>query len=89
MKTYARIDGGVVMELFSTDLDITELFHPELVWIDVTDVSPAPQERWLYDGSTFAEPPPPPEPPPAPEPTKAELLAQVEALLGKVNALPS
>ena len=35
MKSYARIDGGLVAELFSTDGDITEMFHPELVWVEV------------------------------------------------------
>lgn len=46
MKTYARIDGGIVAELFATDGDITTMFHPDLFWKDVTNVSPAPQEGW-------------------------------------------
>ena len=33
LKQYARIDGGCVVELFETDKDIAELFHPDLIWI--------------------------------------------------------
>jgi hypothetical protein len=56
MKTYARIDNGIVAELFETDGDITEMFHPDLQWIDITAMSPAPQPGWTYSGSAFAEP---------------------------------
>lgn len=34
MKTYARIESGVVVELFETDGDITQMFHPDLVWVE-------------------------------------------------------
>jgi hypothetical protein len=34
MKTYARIENGVVAELFETDGDIAEMFHPSMVWIE-------------------------------------------------------
>jgi hypothetical protein len=46
MKTYARIDSGKVAELFSTDGDITKMFHPSMVWVDVTSATPAPQVGW-------------------------------------------
>lgn len=36
MKTYARINEGVVVELLETDGDITKMFHPDLIWIEVT-----------------------------------------------------
>jgi hypothetical protein len=42
MKTYARIQDGQVAEFFSTDDDITQMFYPSLVWVDVTDITPAP-----------------------------------------------
>lgn len=35
IKTYARIEAGRVAELFTTDGDITQMFHPDLVWIEV------------------------------------------------------
>lgn len=34
---YARIDSGVVVELLETDLDIRELYHPDMLWVPVTD----------------------------------------------------
>ncbi|HWT68072.1 MAG TPA: tail fiber assembly protein [Pseudomonas sp.] len=46
MMDYVRVDNGVVVELFNTDLDISELFHPDLLWIDVSGIEPKPQEGW-------------------------------------------
>lgn len=36
MKNYARIENGLVAELFETAGDMAELFHPALVWIEIT-----------------------------------------------------
>jgi hypothetical protein len=36
MKTYARIDGGKVAEIFSTDGNMGTMFHPSIVWADVS-----------------------------------------------------
>lgn len=44
LMKYARIDNSEVMELFQTDGDIKEMFHPELEWIDVTKESPTPKQ---------------------------------------------
>ncbi len=57
MKTYARIDDGVVAELFTTELSIAELFSPELVWVDC--IGTACQVGWLFANGVFD---PPPEP---------------------------
>lgn len=46
MKIYARIQDGVVAEIFSTDGDITKMFYPSLVWVDVTSTTPTPDQRW-------------------------------------------
>lgn len=46
MRNYARIDSGIIVEFFETDGDITTMFNPELIWVDVTDVSPQPQANW-------------------------------------------
>lgn len=35
MKAYARLESGVVVELFETDLDISELFHKDLIWVEL------------------------------------------------------
>lgn len=55
MKTYARIFEGTVVELFSTDGDITEMFHPDLIWVECGD---GVSEGWGYDGTVFTAPAP-------------------------------
>ena len=40
MKRYARVQDGVVAELFETALDITNLFSPELLWTEIPDATP-------------------------------------------------
>jgi len=67
MATYARIDSGVVVELFTPPAQfaatpISELFAADLHWVDVTALDPQPQQRWTYDGHSFAPPAPPPPP---------------------------
>ena len=82
-KTYARIQDNAVAELFATDGDMTELFNPALVWLDVTGIQGVSQ-GWLYDGSTFA----PPKLVAAPAaPSLAELQAQLQALALQIAAL--
>lgn len=46
MQTYARIHDGIVVERIATDRDITMMFHPSLVWVDVSGISPQPQVGW-------------------------------------------
>jgi hypothetical protein len=46
MKLYVRVNDGSIAEQFSTDGDITEMFNPALVWVDVTGVAPQPQVGW-------------------------------------------
>ena len=53
---YARIDGGIVVELFETDGDISQMFHPDLKWVDVTNIKPQPDFNWCYDGKAFTAP---------------------------------
>lgn len=53
MKNYARIDGGVVAEMLSTDGDITTMFHPGLVWV-VAPVGVLP--GYSYSEGIFAAP---------------------------------
>lgn len=69
-KNYARVDGGLVVELFSTSGDITEMFHPSLIWVDVTVLEPSPQIGWsankTADAWIFSAPP-------------AQTLAQAQA----------
>lgn len=61
MRTYARIDNGIVAELFQTPGSITGMFHPSLIWVDVTATGGV-TVGWTYDGSSFAAPAAPSEP---------------------------
>jgi hypothetical protein len=86
MKTYANISDGVVQYLLPTDGDISEMFHPDMIWVDVTDTTPGPVVGWTAveaDGAwSFAAPIPP-------VPTDAELkavaLSQRDALLSQAS----
>lgn len=53
MTIYARIENGVVFELYETDLDINDFVHPSLVWVPCSGEVRA---GWLYDGG-FSSPP--------------------------------
>ena len=84
MKTYARIQDGLVAELLQTDDDITSLFNPALAWVEVSSQSDI-AEGWHFDGTNFTPPSPPP--PAAPGPTIAELQTQLAALSAQLAAL--
>jgi len=84
MKTHARIQDGLVVELLKTNRDIAGMFHPALVWVDVSS-HPDVSEGWHFDGKTFASPTPPQSP--APAPTIAELQAQLASISAQLAAL--
>lgn len=48
MKTFARVQDGLVSELIliNEDQDITEMFHPSMIWVDVSNVEGV-SENWL------------------------------------------
>ena len=84
MRTYARIQNGVVAETLKTSSDITKMFNPALVWVDITSQGQI-REGWHFDGKTFS---PPAEPAAAAAmPTISELRAQIAALDAKITAL--
>jgi hypothetical protein len=56
MRTYARIEGGRVAEFFSTASDIRQLFHPSLIWVEVSGQADV-KLGWTFDGKTFAAAP--------------------------------
>jgi len=82
MHTYARVSDGLVHELFSTEGDITEMFHPDLIWVDITRQDPAPVVGWSAtesaDGWLLSEPV---VPPPTDAELKLEAMAQRDVLL--------
>ncbi len=84
MKTYARIQDGLVAELLKTDGNIASMFNAALVWVDVSS-QPEVGERWQFDGTRFSPPAPPP--PTATAPTIAELQAQLAEISAQLTAL--
>ncbi len=56
MNIYARIVSSTVMETFSTDGDITELCHPDIVW---EACGPEVKVGWRLEDGVFFPPPPP------------------------------
>ena len=91
-QRYAAIDAdGFVIGFYSDDLHeaipqgavaLSDDLYGE--W-----VAKANQRRWNGDELVPAERPPPLLPSRPPEPTKAELMAQIQALLSRVQALPA
>lgn len=57
---YARIEDGCVAEFYSTDVDITTVFHPSLVWVPCEDITV--QAGYVYDGATKTFSPKPVDP---------------------------
>jgi len=87
MKTYARIEGGVVVEIiqpFATkdadgndvEVPIEERFVPDIVQtlVEVTKATGTPDQGWTYNGKVFAAPVPP-------VPTLAQKQATRSALM--------
>lgn len=86
MKTYARIAAGAVVELLHTPATLSDLFHPALRWVEITD--PAVAIGWVQTASGLAAPPvPQPQVEPPPPPTLAALQAQIAELAARVEAL--
>ena len=84
MKTYARIENGIVAELLKTDGDITRMFNPALVWVDVSSRADVIQ-GWQFDGVDFTAPAAPHTI--AQAPSIAELQAQLATLSAQIAAL--
>ena len=53
---FAQILNNSVHWVFSAD--VRPEFAPDIIIIDITDISPQPAEGWLYDGVTFTAPEP-------------------------------
>jgi hypothetical protein len=77
MKAHVIENGVVVNTIEVGSLD----FIPNLVAATEGSIG------WLYDGQTYTDPNPPVVVAPAPAPTKEELLAELQALTAKINAL--
>lgn len=57
---FAHIVDNEVFEVIETEENISELYHRDLVWIEITSVTPTPQMHWKAtkkDNSwSFSEP---------------------------------
>lgn len=79
MKTYARIEADIVVELFETDGDISELFHPSLFWVEVTD--PSGKIGWRYEGDAFLPPLPVDPSPPSESDIARQQISEIESTI--------
>jgi hypothetical protein len=48
MSKYVRVLDGLVQEFFETDGDITQMFHPSLIWVNI-DAWPAVEIGWIAE----------------------------------------
>lgn len=55
MRKYARIQDSKVFEFIETDGNITEMFHPSLLWVEVTDSVKVGQEYINQQFSDYVE----------------------------------
>jgi hypothetical protein len=86
MKIYARIQDGCVAELLKTDGEIANMFHRELIWVDVS-ANPEVAAGWRFDGMNVTPPSPRPSLSGAVGPTIADLQAQLAAIGAQLAAL--
>ena len=84
MRTYARIQNGIVAEVLRTDGDVTRMFNPALVWVDISSQADV-IEGWHFDGTTFTAPAT--HHTSAQAPSIAELQAHLAALSAQIAAL--
>jgi len=75
---YAIIENGTVVNVVVADAQIAA----ENGWVECPDAGP----YWTYANGVFTAPVVV-EPTPAPAPTKEQLLAELQALTAKINAL--
>lgn len=76
---YALIQDGNVIQIEVVPFPV----HPNLEWIDITEVTPTPKRDWTYDGVNFIPPPPPL--PPGVEPLQTEELYDMLKTKGIVS----
>lgn len=74
MRTFAQILYEKAHLIFTAE-EKPE-FAPNIILVDISDITPLPQEGWLYDAETGTFSEPPPEPIEPPEPTLEEMQMQ-------------
>jgi len=56
MKTYARIEDQRVAEIVSLNVKPERLYHPSLVWVDITTLPEQPDVNFQYSDGVFTAP---------------------------------
>lgn len=56
MKTYARIEDQRVAEIVALNVKPEKLYHPSLVWVDITALPEQPDINYRYSGGVFTAP---------------------------------
>lgn len=56
MKTYARIENQRVTEIVALNVKPEKLYHPSLVWVDITALPEKPDINYRYIDGLFTAP---------------------------------
>ena len=56
MKTYARIEEQRVAEIVSLSVKPEKLYHPSLVWVDISALAEQPDVNYVYSEGVFSAP---------------------------------
>jgi len=56
MKTYARIENQRVAEIVSLNVKPEKLYHPSLLWVDITALPEQPDINYRYSDGVFTAP---------------------------------
>jgi len=56
MKTYARIEDQRVAEIVALNVKPEKLYHPSLVWVDITTLPEQPDVNYQYSDGVFTAP---------------------------------
>ncbi|WP_307744977.1 tail fiber assembly protein [uncultured Pantoea sp.] len=56
MKIYARIENQCVAEIVSLNVKPEKLYHPSLVWVDITALPEQPDVNYNYSDGVFSAP---------------------------------
>jgi len=56
MKTYARIENQHVAEIVALNVPPEKLYHPSLVWVDITALPEKPDINYCYSDGVFTAP---------------------------------
>lgn len=56
MKTYARIENQRVAEIVTLNVKPEKLYHPSLIWVDITALPEQPDVNYQYSDGVFTAP---------------------------------